>query len=141
MSDSQVPKYQYLFPCILEHPGPPYPESTSWLRHVTSEFPPTVFVKAMDDRTLDPEQTTLAYEKLRSLEVDTIQIEAKDMQHGDAEGENDMKRHPPREAYFWKEVYPVAMDWCIERTRAKSIPGMDLEKPVKSTAVEVDVTA
>lgn len=78
-------------------------------------FPPTVFIEALEDAALDPEQTTMAYRRLLELGVETKQIEAVGMLHGDLEGENDMPSHPPREAYFWSEVCNVGLDWCIER--------------------------
>ena len=88
-----------------------------WLDHVTSSFPPTVCMKALKDAALDPENTQVAYDKLRELGVDTKLVVAEEMQHGDAEGENGMNLHPPREAKYWTDVYNVALDWCIERTQ------------------------
>ena len=101
----------------LEHSGPPYPSSTHFLDDVTPSFPPTVFVKALADTLLYPSQTSTAYHKLMDLGVETKLIEAEGMLHGDLEGENNILDHPPREKRFWAEVYSVALDWCIERTR------------------------
>lgn len=89
------------------------------LRRVTPSFPPTVLVKAMADVLVDPAQTSDVYNRLKDVGVETKLIEARDMLHGDVEGENDMLDHPKREKYFWKEVYNVALDWCIERTRGE----------------------
>ncbi|ORY24493.1 Alpha/Beta hydrolase protein [Naematelia encephala] len=112
-------EYSFLVSCYLEEPGAPFSRSNFFIDLVGPQYPPTVLIKALDDTLLDATQTSDAYERLKQLNVDVKLIEAHDMKHGDAEGENDMKEHPAREAGFWDGVFDVALDWCIERTASR----------------------
>ena len=62
--------------------------------------------------TLDPAQTSEAYDRLKSLGVDCNMISVPDMKHGDIE----WSPVGPPEAWekFW-DVGVEAMEWCIER--------------------------
>jgi len=80
---------------------------------MTKQYPPTIFVRAMEDTTLQPEQTSHAYDRLEALGVECKMISVPGMQHGDVELIQPGRRE--RWEVWFKDVCSVALEWCMEK--------------------------
>ena len=90
------------------------------INQFSSAFPPTVLIKAVNDRLIDPVQTQMAYDRLRELGVECVMHAAEGMEHGDAEETILMLDRWGRDIAktWWERYYKPCLDFCIDKCTA-----------------------
>ncbi|EIW66558.1 hypothetical protein M231_02257 [Tremella mesenterica] len=109
-----------LVPQWVDEFPPPYSPEKNMITQFSSDFPPTVLIKAMADKLVPTEHTQSAYDKLTELGVETKLFEARGMEHGDVEETTRILQRWGRELahVWWEEAYKPATDFCIAKCRA-----------------------
>ena len=113
----QAAKHGFLLTHYLNEDGIPFSDEKNLLPNFSSDFPPTVHIKALADHMLPPEQTQMGHDRLVELGVESKLLEARGMLHGDIEETQGTLLRWGRDiaSVWWDEVYKPALDFCIEK--------------------------
>ena len=118
--DPQLENNGMLLPFFTGCETRPCPTERNVITQLSADSPPTVLIKALNDRSIDPKQTQMAYDRLKELGVDALILEAEGMEQGDCEERSLRLARWGRTSAsgWWKSCYQPALDFCIARCEA-----------------------